>query len=60
MKRWLVVIEMSDDGKNGMENQELPIYLLDSRHSVSRYLLGKTDLDSGIQMDFRIAEELIP
>ena len=60
MKKWLVIMEITDDGKDGTEDQELPVYMLDSRKSVSRYLLRRMNLDSGILLDFIVVEELIP
>jgi len=60
MKKFLVIMEVMDDGKTGKEDEQLdPVYLL-KRGNVNKYIARHLDRDAGISVRFKYIEELIP
>lgn len=60
MRRYLIVLELTDDGITGKEDQDTPVYLLTSAEQAGRYLKGQCDLDAGIIARVKLTEELLP
>ena len=59
MKRWVVLLEITDDGLTGEPEQEGPVYLLSNKRAV-KGMLERCPRNSGIAVSVKYLEESLP